>query len=156
MLTLTPVSYTTTTSPLTFDQFNHHMNFVVSSITHARTLNDLYASDPTYFGSSLQDPAPALDHILALISSLYHLPAIIPQEVPSPTHFTILDAWVYNFDCGASFIPGSFIDESAPASDTTHRAPDLTTIQDLYTYITYVYFRELDKERIQNEELSNP
>lgn len=131
-----------TTLPMSYELFEHHMNYVISALSHAASLNALYASDPMYFGSSATDPSPSIDHILSLLSYIFNLPEVIPQEIPSLTPFTILDVWVYNMNCGTNCFPGSYIDHEADTYDTDHRAPDLSTLPDLYNYILYVYNRQ--------------
>ena len=133
MITITPV----TTIPLTYNDFAHHMTYASSLLDHDAKLNALFVNDPTYLGQLSIDVTEAISHTTQLLAALFHLPSAIPN-----TNLSILDLWLYDYNCGFNFLPGTYIDHLAPQDDTDHRAPDLSTLPLLYDYVTYVYFRE--------------
>lgn len=148
IITITDINTATPhslTSPLPFPQFVHHMSYITSLIAQESSKQSLYHSDPTYLSPTSLATTEAIDHTLSLLSSIFLLPATVTPETEPPSPITILHQWVYDFNCGLDFIPGSFIDHKAPVSQPSFRAPSLSTLEELYDYLCYVYFRELNE-----------
>lgn len=136
MLTLTPIKETPRV-PQTFEDFSSHINFIISQVKHTTKLLSLYTNDETYLADPLAQTTEMITHITDLLSQIFNTPP------------TLLHRWVFEFDCGESFVPGIIIDHDSPFG-SPFRAPDLSTVEQLYDYMTYVYFR--DKEEIYEEE----